>query len=116
MKLGQMIAAARKEKGLTLRQLEKETGIRTAVICRMETGKSVSPLFFSIVKIAGALDVELATLATADAETAFSATARKKQGRTARRTWKRLGPELAAAISAGAKRRHRRMRKEAAAS
>lgn len=63
MKLHEAIAYARECKGLTLRQLEKETGISNALLSQVETGYVREPSFRNVVKIAKALGVKLERLA-----------------------------------------------------
>jgi transcriptional regulator with XRE-family HTH domain len=63
MKLHALIALSRELKGVTLRQLEKETGLSNAVLSQIETGKVKEPGFRSIVKIARALGLSLDRLA-----------------------------------------------------
>lgn len=63
MKMHALIALSRELKGLTLRQLEKETGLSNAVLSQIETGKVKEPGFRSIVKLARALGLSLERLA-----------------------------------------------------
>lgn len=64
LKLGEMLAVAREAKGMTLRDLEKETGISNALLSQIETGKVKEPGFFKIMLIAEALNISLDRLAT----------------------------------------------------
>lgn len=66
MKLHEAIAYARECKGLTLRQLEKLTGINNGQLSQMETGKIVEPSFRNVVKIARALNVNIKRLAESE--------------------------------------------------
>lgn len=66
MKLGEMISFARELKGMTLRQLEKKTGISNAALSQIETGYVKEPGFRNVVKIAMALDLPLIRLAKAE--------------------------------------------------
>lgn len=63
MQLSEAIAYARDVKGLSLRDLEKQTGINNALLSLIETGKVREPSFRNVVKIAKALDLDLARLA-----------------------------------------------------
>ncbi len=59
MKLHEAIAYAREVKGMTLRQLERETGISNALLSQIETGHVKEPSWRNIVKIAKALGLKL---------------------------------------------------------
>lgn len=63
MKLGALLKMAREIKGMTLRDLEKETGISNALLSQVETGHVRQPGFQNVVKIARVLNVKLDTLA-----------------------------------------------------
>ncbi len=63
MVLSEMIALARDVKGLSLRDLEKATGISNALLSQIETGKVREPSWRNMVKIAKALDLDLDRLA-----------------------------------------------------
>jgi transcriptional regulator with XRE-family HTH domain len=63
VKLGQVLKMAREIKGVTLRDLEHETGISNALLSQIETGHVKQPGFQNVVKIARALNVKLDTLA-----------------------------------------------------
>ena len=63
MRLGDLLKMAREIKGVTLRDLERETGISNALLSQIETGHVKSPGFHNVVKIARALNVKLDTLA-----------------------------------------------------
>ena len=63
MKLGEFIAVAREIKGMSLRDLEKRTGITNAALSQIETGYSKEPGWRNIVKIAKALNLNLNRLA-----------------------------------------------------
>lgn len=63
MKLGQLLLMAREIKGMTLRELERETGISNALLSQIESGHVREPGFYKVVKIARALNVKLDTLA-----------------------------------------------------
>jgi transcriptional regulator with XRE-family HTH domain len=66
MKIGELIAVARECKGMTLRDLEKKTGISNALISQIETGKIKEPSWRNVVKIARALSLKLERLAACD--------------------------------------------------
>jgi transcriptional regulator with XRE-family HTH domain len=57
MRIGELIAARRKEKGWSLRKLEALTGISNAVISQIETGHVKDPGFSTAVKLADALRI-----------------------------------------------------------
>ena len=63
MKLNQALAQARRYSGLTLRELEKETGISNALLSQMETGVVKNPSFRNVIKISEALKIPLTQLA-----------------------------------------------------
>ena len=66
MKLYEVLARARRAKGLSLRELEIATGISNGLISQMETGHIEEPAFRKIVKISKALDLSLDKLAAAE--------------------------------------------------
>lgn len=68
MRLGEFIAVAREINGLTLRELEKRTGISNALISQIETGHVKEPGWRTIVKLARALNLNLDRLASCEAE------------------------------------------------
>lgn len=59
MRLGELLAVAREVKGLTLRDLEKASGISNALISQIETGKVKDPGFTTVVRLAQALGLTL---------------------------------------------------------
>jgi transcriptional regulator with XRE-family HTH domain len=64
MRLGELILVARECKGLTLRELEKQTGISNALLSQIETGHIKNPSWRNVVKIAKALGLKLERLAS----------------------------------------------------
>lgn len=66
MRLGELIAVARECRGLTLRGLEKKTGISNALLSQIETGKIKEPSWRNVVKIAKALGLKLDRIAACD--------------------------------------------------
>lgn len=66
MRLGELLGVARECKGLTLRQLEKQTGISNALLSQIETGHVREPSWRNVVKIAKALSLKLDRLAECD--------------------------------------------------
>lgn len=66
MRVGELIAIARECKGLTLRELEKRTGISNTLLNQIETGHIKSPSWKNVVKIAKALGLKLDRLASCD--------------------------------------------------
>jgi transcriptional regulator with XRE-family HTH domain len=65
MKLNDHLATARAAVGISLRELERKTGISNALLSQYETGHIEEPSFRNVVKIARALDVPLLDLAKA---------------------------------------------------
>jgi transcriptional regulator with XRE-family HTH domain len=63
VRLGEMLAIARECKGLTLRQLERQTGVSNALLSQIETGRIKQPSWRNVVKIARALNIKLDRLA-----------------------------------------------------
>lgn len=63
MKLHELLSLSRELKGITLRDLEKKTGISNALLSQIESGKVREPSFRNIVKIAAALGLSLKRLA-----------------------------------------------------
>lgn len=69
MKLGELIAIARECKGMSLRDLEKATGVSNALLSQIETGKIKSPGFWTMVAISRALGITLERMAKTDFNT-----------------------------------------------
>lgn len=63
MRLGELIATIREVRGMTLRHLERETGISNALLSQIETGHVANPSWKNVVKIANALNIKLERLA-----------------------------------------------------
>lgn len=63
MRLNEMLALGRELKGLSLRELERETGISNALLSQMETGHVKEPSWRNVVKVARALNLKLSILA-----------------------------------------------------
>lgn len=61
--LGDLISLARSIKGMTLRELERATGVSNAMLSQIEHGKVREPSFTTVVKIADALGVPLDRMA-----------------------------------------------------
>lgn len=59
MRLGELLAIGRECKGMTLRQLEKESGISNALISQIETGKVKDPGFSTVVRLCEALGIKI---------------------------------------------------------
>lgn len=59
MRIGELIAIGRECKGMTLRQLEKESGISNALISQIETGKVKDPGFSTVVRLCEALGISV---------------------------------------------------------
>ena len=66
MKLGEFISVARDCKKMTLRDLEKKTGISNATLCQIESGHVKEPGWRNVVKIAKALGLSLDKLASCE--------------------------------------------------
>jgi len=62
MTLSQTIAFARECSGLTLRALEKKTGISNALLSQIERGDVKNPSFKTVIKISQALGISLKRL------------------------------------------------------
>lgn len=63
MKLGELISLSRELKGLTMRGLEKKSGVSNQLISQIETGAVQNPGFWTVAKIAKALGLSLKRLA-----------------------------------------------------
>lgn len=61
--LAERIQFAMEMRGMTQADLARATGMSTAVIAQIVTGKTKDPLFGNVIKIAKALDVSLNYLA-----------------------------------------------------
>lgn len=59
MRVGELIEMARKVKGWTLRDLERETGISNSLINQIETGHVKDPSFTKVVRLCEALNLPL---------------------------------------------------------
>lgn len=59
MHLGELLKLAREIKGMTIRQLEKETGVSNALISQIETRHVKEPSFTNVVRICEALNLPL---------------------------------------------------------
>ena len=66
MKLHKLLAKARKEKGISLRELERLTGITNSGLSQIETGWVKEPGFRFVVKIGRALGLSPDDLAEAE--------------------------------------------------
>jgi transcriptional regulator with XRE-family HTH domain len=66
MKLGELMSLSRELKKMTLRDLEKKTGVSNALICQIESGKVKDPGFRTVCKLAAALGLSLKRLAETD--------------------------------------------------
>jgi len=66
MKIGELIGIARDLKKLTLRDLERETGVSNALISQIENGHVRDPGFFTVLKIANGLGLSLERLSSVD--------------------------------------------------
>jgi transcriptional regulator with XRE-family HTH domain len=66
MKLGKLLATMRNVEGLSLRELERRSGISNALLSQIETGHVKEPSWRNVVKIARALNLKLDVLAECD--------------------------------------------------
>jgi HTH-type transcriptional regulator, competence development regulator len=66
MRLGKLLATMRNVEGLSLRDLERRTGISNALISQIETNHVKEPSWRNVVKIARALNLKLDRLAECD--------------------------------------------------
>lgn len=62
MKLGELISLSRELKKVTLRDLERQTGLSNAIISQIETGRVKDPGFRTVCKLASALGISLKRL------------------------------------------------------
>ena len=62
MKLGELISLSRELKKMTLRELEKKSGVSNALISQIESGKIKDPGFRTVCKLAAALGITLQRL------------------------------------------------------
>jgi transcriptional regulator with XRE-family HTH domain len=63
--LGQQVRSLRQSRGLTLETVAQRSGISIGALSQLERGKG-NPAFFTVIKIAHALEVPLTTLLQAD--------------------------------------------------
>ena len=63
MTLGELIGIARECKGMSLRDLERASGVSNALISQIETGKVKSPGFWTMVALSQALGITLERMA-----------------------------------------------------
>lgn len=63
IKIGAALRAARKAKGLSLRDLEKPTGMSSSQISQIESGGRADPAFGTVLRIARAIGISLDDLA-----------------------------------------------------
>jgi len=66
MKLGELINLSRELKRMSLRDLEKQSGVSNALISQIETGHVKDPGFRTLCKIADALGLSLKRLAATE--------------------------------------------------
>lgn len=59
MTLGELIALARDLKNMSMRQLEKESGVSNPQISMIESGKTKDPGFSVVVRLCRALDLSI---------------------------------------------------------
>lgn len=62
MTLGERLKATRESRGLTLRELERLSGVSNATISQIETGRNPNPTAITISRLAKALGVEVTYL------------------------------------------------------
>ncbi len=68
MRIHRLLKKGRKEKGLTLIELQEITGISNALLSMMETGVVKEPSFKKVVQVSTALEIPLSRLAAAVSE------------------------------------------------
>lgn len=68
MRIGELILVAREINKLSLRDLEKKTGISNTLLSQIETGHIKNPSWRNVVKIAKALNLNLDRLASCEEE------------------------------------------------
>ena len=66
MKLSDLLSVARQMRGVTLRDVEVKTGISNATISQLENGKIKNPGWFTVIKIANVLDIDMKLLLQCD--------------------------------------------------
>lgn len=59
LQFGEMVALAREIKGMTLRELEAETGVSNSLISQIETGKIKDPGFSTVILLARGLGLSI---------------------------------------------------------
>lgn len=77
MRVGEMIELARRVKGWTVRDLERETGISNSLISQIETGHVKDPSFTKVVRLCEALNLPLEKAAQCVSLKALKAILRK---------------------------------------
>ena len=66
MKLNEVIREARRARSVSLRELERRTGIDNGLLSMIETGRVAEPSFRKVVKIARALRIGIGRLVKAE--------------------------------------------------
>lgn len=62
MKWYEKLKFARKVKGMTLREVEEETGISNSYLCQLERGQIKKPSFFKLVKLIELYNLDIGDL------------------------------------------------------
>jgi transcriptional regulator with XRE-family HTH domain len=65
MIIGELLATTRELQRMTLRELEKRSGVSNALISQIETGHVINPGFFTVVALAKALRIPIEQVARA---------------------------------------------------
>ena len=99
MTFGEKVRAARKERGLSQRELARMTGIAVRTIINYESGSRMPKSRDSYIRLAEALDVDLSSLMSENAE--FTVEASEKYGSRGRRQAEKLINDVAALYAGG---------------
>lgn len=99
MTFGEKVRAARKERGLSQKELAKRTGIAVRTIINYESGARMPKSKESYKSLAEVLDVDLASLMDETAE--FTIQASEKYGSRGRRQAEKLVEDVAALYAGG---------------
>lgn len=83
MRVGELLQLARQINGMSIRALEKETGISNALISQIETGHVKEPSFTNVVRLCEALNLPVQKAAEAVSLKRVKAVLREAQERKA---------------------------------
>ena len=99
MTFGEKVRAARKERGLSQKELAQMTGIAVRTIINYESGSRMPKSKDSYVRLARVLDVDLSSLMDENAD--FTIRASEKYGSRGRRQAEKLVNDVAALYAGG---------------